>query len=68
VLDRFLELPGEQQELFIVGRRLGLWRQLDELGDEERVERAAEARERLLARYPGRSLDQAIRALMTRFV
>ncbi len=67
VLDRFLGLPEAEQQLYIVGRRLGLMRSLDELEIPQARARAAEALTELQRRYPG-PLDQAIRQAMMRFV
>jgi hypothetical protein len=66
-VSRFLELEDEVRDTYIVGRRLGLLRRLDDLDDPPARLRAELALGQLRSRFPG-PLDQAIRELMTRFV
>ncbi len=67
VLDRFLALPEQQQDAFIVGRRFGLLRRLRDLDDPELRAAADAALSAIRQRYPG-PLDAAMRQAMTRFV
>ena len=67
VVDRFLALEPHEQELFIVGRRLGVLRRLDDLAEPVERARAEAALARFRLRFPG-PLAQAVRELTTRFV
>ncbi|MBW2523262.1 MAG: radical SAM protein, partial [Deltaproteobacteria bacterium] len=66
-LDRFLGLDDERRDAFVVGRRLGILRRLDDLEDPVSRGRAEAALGELRRRFPG-PIDAAIRELMTRFV
>ncbi|MBI4703351.1 MAG: radical SAM protein [Deltaproteobacteria bacterium] len=67
VLDRFLGLAPEEQELFIAGRRLGILRRLDDLDDPRLRHPAAAAREQLRERFPG-PIDHAMAQIKRGFV
>lgn len=67
IVDRFLGLDEAERDLFIVGRRFGVLRRLDDLEDPPFRARAEAARQALRARHPG-PVDRAIRELMARFV
>jgi hypothetical protein len=66
-IDRFLDLPDEERDLFIVGRRVGLLRRLADLDDAPKRLRA----ERVLAELRQRSaapVPLLVRSLMARLV
>jgi len=67
VVDRFLGLAEGEQVLFMVGRRLGALRRLEDLDDPASRARAQTLLERLRSRSPG-SIDAAVREIMARFV
>ncbi|MBW1877233.1 MAG: radical SAM protein [Deltaproteobacteria bacterium] len=67
VVDRFLGMDAEERDLFVVARRLGIVRCLDDLEAPGVREQASTVLRHLRERYPG-PLDVAIRALMSRFV
>ena len=67
VIDRFLGMESEERDLFVVARRLGMVRRLDDLEAPGVRERAAAILRQLRERYPG-PLDAAIRAVMSQFV
>ncbi|MFH1131496.1 MAG: radical SAM protein [Pseudomonadota bacterium] len=67
LVDRFLELNHQEQEVFVVGRRLGFFRNLDDLQDPDIRSRALIAVAQLRKRFPG-PINSAIREIMTRFV
>ncbi len=63
ILDRFLSMPEEDQELFILGRRMGRFRRLDDLAPDPELVRIREmVRERYL------SLDQAVLEMMWNYI
>jgi len=66
VVKRFLALPVEEQLLYQVGRRVGLFVRLDDLQIEARRQRAADA----CARFgvTANNIDQVIDELMKRFI
>ncbi len=66
-VDRFLALDEQDRDTFIVGRRLGLFRRLDDLDSSAARARAERARDEIRKSYPG-PLGSAIREIMTRFV
>lgn len=66
-LDTFLALDAEQQQLFTIGRRLGLLQRPLDLFDEQLAARVRAARERLATTYGG-DLDRAIDELRRRFI
>jgi len=61
VIDRFFAMDEAQQDNFIVGRRLGLYRELSDVNKEVESVKA-----RLIAQYG--DLDTAMRALLTRYI
>lgn len=67
IVDQFLSLGADEQELFAVGRRLGSLRRLDDLDDGPLRARAEQQRALLRRRHAG-PLDVAIRELTSRFV
>jgi hypothetical protein len=67
VIDRFLGLELGEQELFVVGRRMGVLRRLDDLDDPPERARAEAALRRFREHFSG-PLDAAVRELTTRFV
>jgi hypothetical protein len=67
IVERFLALEGEDQQRFIVGRRLGLLRHLDDLQRPGIRERADLALSELRQHFVG-PLDQALRQLLRRMV
>lgn len=66
-VDRFLALDEEERDTFIVGRRIGLFRRLDDLDHTVARTQAERARDEIRRAYPG-PLSRAIREIMTRFV
>ena len=66
-VDRFLGLGDDERDAFIVGRRLGALRRLDDLDDPPLRARAEAQLLALRKRFPG-PIDEAIREVMTRFV
>lgn len=62
----FLDLPDEERMLYQVGRRMGLYRGLGDLADDERRRHAAAACVR--AGITPATVDQAIDELMKRFI
>ncbi|MBW2461918.1 MAG: radical SAM protein [Deltaproteobacteria bacterium] len=67
IVDAFLALSSDEQELFVVGRRLGMMRSLPHLQESRRRVPALNALRTLRERYPG-PLDEAIRQIMQTFV
>lgn len=67
LIDRFLELPDVDRDLFVVARRIGLARAPDDLARPVLREQARMAMREIRARFPG-PIDQAMRALLNRFV
>ena len=61
IIDRFFAMDEEQQDNFIVGRRLGIYRSLSDVSKE-----VEPAKARLIAQYG--DLDTAMRALLTRYI
>ena len=66
-VDRFLALEQGDQEAFIVGRRIGLLRRLDQLEDPAMRAQAQFALDEVRRRFPG-PLHAAVRRAMTRMV
>jgi radical SAM superfamily enzyme YgiQ (UPF0313 family) len=64
-LDRFLDLPPDDQNTYIIGRRSGLFRSLEEMGDPQRRRWAEDRAKRLQAE--GR-LEETVQNLMRRFI
>ena len=67
VIDRFLSLPGEERLLFQLGRRLGLFRTLSDLGDPGMRAKALQMKEQVAAQFGG-DLEQAIRTLAEHYI
>ena len=67
LVDSFLALDEHDRDLFLVGRRLGIMRKLDDLDDGDARNRAEKAIQRLRRHFDG-PLDQAVRELATHFV
>jgi radical SAM superfamily enzyme YgiQ (UPF0313 family) len=63
ILDRFLSMPEEDQELFILGRRMGRFRRLDDLVPDPELRRI---RQLVRERYP--SLDAAVLEMMWNYI
>jgi radical SAM superfamily enzyme YgiQ (UPF0313 family) len=66
VIDRYLALPDEERLNFRLGRRMGYYERLDDLGDASRHERIATAIEKIEER--GDDIDEVIRRLKDRFI
>jgi len=66
-VDRFLDMEEEERDLFIVGRRLGLFRRLDDMKQAEARQRAEQTLQKIREEHPG-PLSGAMREIMTRFV
>ncbi len=66
-VDRFLDLPEPERDVFIVGRRFGMLRRLDDLDDPGARAAAESALQQVRAQFPG-PIDAAVREIMTRFV
>ena len=67
VIDRLLGLPEDEQEVFVVGRRLGLMRRLADLDDPAARDRAAAVRDELRRWRPG-PLHEVLAEVMRGFV
>ena len=67
VIDRFLALDPSAQHAFIVGRRIGLLRSLDQLDDPTMRAQAEFALDEVKRQFPG-PLDVALRRAMMRLV
>lgn len=67
VVDRFLALDENDQEAFIVARRIGLLRRLDQLDEPAMRMQAELARDEVRRRFPG-PLQAAVRRAMMRMV
>jgi hypothetical protein len=65
--DRFLEMEEDERDVFIVGRRMGLFRCLDDMEHAPARARAELARDQIRRTIPG-PLSAAMREIMTRFV
>ncbi|MBT3223571.1 MAG: radical SAM protein, partial [Proteobacteria bacterium] len=59
VIDRFLSFEPQEQELYIVGRRLGLMRKLDDLSNPTSRVRAQQALEKIRRQFRGRRATEA---------
>ncbi len=66
-LDEYLDLPDEEREAFVVGRRAQLYSVLDDRRDGARRRRVEEVVERLRKRGDG-DVSRAIREIMSRFI
>jgi len=67
VIDRFLSLPPEERLLFQLGRRLGVFRYLDDLNEPNLRSRALLLKDQVSERLGG-DFEQAIRTLAERFI
>ena len=67
VIDRFLELPEEDRLLFQLGRRLGLFRGLEDLESPALRARAETVRTEVKEKF-GDDLEQAIRTLAEQYI
>ena len=67
LMDRFLELPPADRDLFVVARRTGLARDPDDLARPAVREQARMAMREIRVAFPG-PIDQAMQALLNRFV
>jgi hypothetical protein len=67
ILDAFLELDDERQQLFVVGRRLGLVHRPIDLADETLLAKVSGARDRIAEAFDG-DLDRGIEQLRLRFI
>lgn len=67
ILDRFLQLPEEEKLNFIMGRRAGAYKSLDDLNNELLHQRIAQAIGRLCKEGPGR-IEEALELLMERML
>ena len=62
----FLDLPAKERMIYQVGRRMGLYRGLADLGDDQRRQHVETACAR--AGITPETVDQAIDELMKRFI
>ena len=67
LLDSFLQMEESEQRLFVLGRRLGAYRYLADLGDPERDRLVRPMLDRIEQQGEG-AFDAAIRELMQQFV
>lgn len=67
VVDGFLALSDDERDLFVVGRRLGMMRDLSHLAEPRRRAEAMSALATIRGRYEG-PLDEAIREIIQTFV
>jgi hypothetical protein len=67
IVDRFLDLDQADQQVFIVGRRIGLLSRLDQLDDPVKRGQAELALDEVKRRFPG-PLEEAVRRAMMRMV
>jgi hypothetical protein len=63
VIDGFLAMDGDQQELYIIGRRLGQYRTLREFRPHPEIENV---RRQLKARFG--TLDEAIQEILRNYI
>jgi radical SAM superfamily enzyme YgiQ (UPF0313 family) len=66
IIDHYLSLPDEERLNFRLGRRMGLYETLDDLVEQTRHERVAEAIRRIRER--GDDVDEVVRRLKDRFI
>lgn len=66
VLDRYLEMPGEKRSNFRIGRRLGVYRYLRDMGDPGRYSQVEAIRKRLIAE--GRDEEEFLEQCRRRYV
>lgn len=62
IMDRFLEMPEEDQTVFVLGRRMGYFHRLDDMGDENRY-RAVAARADIIRERGLESFDELFHRL-----
>jgi radical SAM superfamily enzyme YgiQ (UPF0313 family) len=67
VIDRYLGLPAEERQLFQLGRRLGLFRNLSDREDPDVRARALQIKDKVAAQFGG-DLEGAIRTLAERYI
>ncbi|HUT67165.1 MAG TPA: radical SAM protein [Dehalococcoidales bacterium] len=67
VIGRFQSLPPEERDNFKLGRRLGIYNKLDDLGDTARHEEVGRVMERLGQNGEG-ALDEILYNLMERYI
>jgi radical SAM superfamily enzyme YgiQ (UPF0313 family) len=67
IIDKFLELPEEERLNFILGRRSGVYRSLDDLRNEALHQRISAAIDRLRQEGPSR-IEEALQLLMSRML
>ena len=67
IIDRYLALPDEERLVFKVGRRVGLFRRLDDLGDEPTHVRVEEAIRQLREQGDGQ-VEERIKSLMANYI
>jgi len=69
-IDQFLDLPPDERELFLVGRRLGIFRLLEDLGEAPKRAHAEAAREEIVkeATDRGQTVDDVLHAIRMTFV
>jgi len=67
VIDRYLNLPAPERLLYQLGRRLGQFHTLDDLGDPVQRGRVEAIRDQVTAQF-GDDLEGAIRTLAERFI
>jgi radical SAM superfamily enzyme YgiQ (UPF0313 family) len=67
LIDRYLALPDEERLVFKVGRRAGLFRRLDDLGDEPTRIRVEEAI-RQLREHGDDQVEERIKSLMASYI
>ena len=69
-IDELLNLPAGERELFLVGRRLGIFRLLEDLSDPSKRAQAGGAREQIVreATDTGQTVDDVLHAIRMAFV
>ncbi len=67
VIDRYLALPEREQLIFRLGRRKGLYRSLDDMGERGLYESLKEEVQRYEARTPGQ-LDHDLSHMMHHYI
>ncbi len=68
VIARFQALPPEERDLYKLGRRLGVYERLADLGDPARRTEVADVLARVMAQPNGPSLDEVLFKLMERYI
>jgi hypothetical protein len=67
VIDRFFALPGEERRVFRLGRRMGMYRRLDDLGDEQTYRRLLQILEGYRGQDP-QALEGDLATLRGRYI